>query len=122
MSYVVTLYGALPNALLNNTAGGSSPDVLQQVMVPTINRDKCNEPGWYEGEVTEQMICAGYEEGGKDSCQVNTDVSKHQNQKFLFICFHSSQLVVNVDSIHQFSMQAKIEKKNATPQICKLGW
>ena len=52
------------------SAGGGSPDVLQQVMVPTINRNTCNEADWYDGEITENMVCAGYEEGGKDSCQV----------------------------------------------------
>ncbi len=51
-------------------AGGGSPNDLQQVMVPTINRDKCNGQDWYNGEVNDNMICAGYEEGGKDSCQV----------------------------------------------------
>uniref|UniRef100_A0A1B0C9Z5 Putative trypsin-like serine protease n=1 Tax=Lutzomyia longipalpis TaxID=7200 RepID=A0A1B0C9Z5_LUTLO len=41
---------------------------VNQVTVPIINRDVCNE--WLEMlNVTEGMICAGYEHGGKDACQ-----------------------------------------------------
>lgn len=49
--------------------GGSAPDLLQQVMVPMIGNDQCNQDGWYSGKIDESMICAGYEEGGRDSCQ-----------------------------------------------------
>ena len=52
------------------SAGGESPNTLQQVMVPIIGRDTCNKENWYGGELTENMLCAGYEEGGRDSCQV----------------------------------------------------
>merc|ERR1712142_8506 len=42
---------------------------LQEVMVPIIDTKTCNARLWYNGEVTDNMICAGYEQGGKDSCQ-----------------------------------------------------
>lgn len=42
---------------------------VNEVQVPIINRDVCNE--WLEMlNVTDGMICAGYEEGGRDACQV----------------------------------------------------
>merc|ERR1711945_26154 len=42
---------------------------LQQVVVPVISTAQCNRAAWYGGEITDNMICAGYAEGGKDSCQ-----------------------------------------------------
>ena len=35
-------------------------------MVPTITNYDCNIN--YEGRITHSMVCAGYPEGGKDSC------------------------------------------------------
>ncbi|XP_073684926.1 serine protease 27-like [Garra rufa] len=45
-----------------------SPDVLQEVMLPVIGNRQCNCL-YGVGEITENMICAGLQEGGKDSCQ-----------------------------------------------------
>merc|ERR1712002_655920 len=47
-------------------SGGSSPDALQWVAVPTVTNDQCNQA---YGGITDSMICAGHPEGGKDSCQ-----------------------------------------------------
>lgn len=51
------------------TEGGSIPDQLQQVQVPVVSTAACNAPDSYGGQVTENMLCAGYAQGGKDSCQ-----------------------------------------------------
>ncbi|KAL1398008.1 hypothetical protein pipiens_009294 [Culex pipiens pipiens] len=49
-------------------AGVSYEPALNEVNVPILNRDLCNE--WLETlNVTEGMICAGYQEGGRDACQ-----------------------------------------------------
>lgn len=47
--------------------GGSSPDALQQLVVPYISESTCKRVT-YLRSMPGQM-CAGYLEGGKDSCQ-----------------------------------------------------
>lgn len=39
---------------------------LRQVAVPIVNHSKCNEKYKIYGGVTDRMICAGFENGGKD--------------------------------------------------------
>lgn len=54
--------------LIDNEGNGT--DILQQVDVPLVDAELCSVQ--YEelglGVLTEQMLCAGYPEGGKDSC------------------------------------------------------
>uniref|UniRef100_A0A8C1Y1K2 Si:dkey-32n7.7 n=1 Tax=Cyprinus carpio TaxID=7962 RepID=A0A8C1Y1K2_CYPCA len=45
-----------------------SPEVLQEVEVPVIGNRQCNCL-YGVGNITDNMICAGLLEGGKDSCQ-----------------------------------------------------
>jgi len=42
---------------------------LREVAVNVISPDVCSQPDWY-GDVFDKqsMICAGHEEGGKDTC------------------------------------------------------
>lgn len=47
--------------------GGSLASVLQEVSVPIVSRQTCNQS--YSGDITENMLCAGLAQGGKDSCQ-----------------------------------------------------
>jgi len=53
------------------TAGGELPDALQQVMLPVIDNEVCNQPGWYDNNLDDTMVCAGYEEGELGNCQVS---------------------------------------------------
>ena len=50
------------------TQGGSSPTTLRKVDVPVIARNTCRQ-NYSVSEITDNMFCAGYTAGGKDSCQ-----------------------------------------------------
>lgn len=45
---------------------GNLSDTLQQVDLPIVAQAACNA---VYGRITVLMICAGYVQGGKDSCQ-----------------------------------------------------
>lgn len=49
--------------------GADGPDSLHEVNVPMIDSELCNSAEYYNGEITDTMICAGFEQGGQDSCQ-----------------------------------------------------
>uniref|UniRef100_A0A3Q4H0B1 Acrosin n=1 Tax=Neolamprologus brichardi TaxID=32507 RepID=A0A3Q4H0B1_NEOBR len=51
--------------------GGKGPQTnkLQEAEVELIDRRTCNRVTWYNGIITEKMICAGLESGAADSCQ-----------------------------------------------------
>lgn len=48
--------------------GYDASDVLREVAVPLIAHDICNDVNAYWGSVQADMVCAGYQKGGKDSC------------------------------------------------------
>lgn len=58
----VTGWGAL-------TEGGQNSPDLMGVEVPVVGTDLCNSADSYNGDITAQMMCAGYQDGGRDSCQ-----------------------------------------------------
>ena len=52
---------------------GPLPAVLQEVSLPIINNTECEamyEKAGFREHIPHIFICAGYSEGGKDSCEV----------------------------------------------------
>uniref|UniRef100_A0A4W3H6J6 Peptidase S1 domain-containing protein n=1 Tax=Callorhinchus milii TaxID=7868 RepID=A0A4W3H6J6_CALMI len=49
---------------------GKETDILQEAVVKLIPNSVCNQAKWYNGLIKPNMQCAGYEEGGVDTCQV----------------------------------------------------
>ena len=47
-------------------SGGNQPDTLQEVMVPLVSKSRCESA---YGTLHDSMLCAGLDQGGKDSCQ-----------------------------------------------------
>lgn len=53
----------------NTQSSNESNAWLRSAKVPAVNQEKCSQAYKDFGGVTERMICAGYEQGGKDACQ-----------------------------------------------------
>lgn len=43
-------------------------DNLREVQLPIVSNETCNEPESYGGLITDNMLCAGYPQGGADAC------------------------------------------------------
>merc|ERR1712018_58848 len=50
------------------SSGGSLASTLQKVTVPVVSDDHCRD-SYGQSDITDSMICAGLDQGGKDSCQ-----------------------------------------------------
>lgn len=46
-------------------------ELLLAVELPILGSKRCRDETGNEDSITNNMICAGYPEGGKDACQVN---------------------------------------------------
>ncbi|CAB3999552.1 MAM and LDL-receptor class A domain-containing 1-like isoform X1, partial [Paramuricea clavata] len=49
-------------------SGGSTPNVLQEAQVPIVTPQQCKE-SYGSSSITDRMLCAGYSQGGTDTCQ-----------------------------------------------------
>ncbi|XP_068812276.1 trypsin II-P29-like [Struthio camelus] len=49
------------------SSGSSFPEILQCLQAPVLSDRECRNA--YPGEISSNMICVGFLEGGKDSCQ-----------------------------------------------------
>lgn len=52
-----------------STSGSAYPEDLYKVVVPIVDNSICNDASHYNGQITNNMLCAGFDAGGYDSCQ-----------------------------------------------------
>ncbi|XP_032375810.1 trypsin-3 [Etheostoma spectabile] len=50
-------------------SGGQIPSTLRTVTLPIVSTEKCNSSESFNGDITENMLCAGFSTGGKDACR-----------------------------------------------------
>lgn len=69
-------------------AEGPLPSVLQEVAVPVINNSVCEamyrNAGYIE-HIPHIFICAGWRNGGFDSCEVSSLATLHKSRKLSFV-------------------------------------
>ena len=51
------------------TEAGPPPIELRRVEVPLVTEENCNDANSYNGAITDTMLCAGLDLGGRDTCQ-----------------------------------------------------
>lgn len=72
----------------NSLEGGQVPVTLRTVTVPIVSTARCNSSDSFNGNITANMICAGYSTGGKDACKVQrTKTPPFTNQEKKPTCF-----------------------------------
>lgn len=49
---------------------GNASDVVREVKVPIMTNDECKTKNYDPKDITENMMCAGYDTGKIDACQV----------------------------------------------------
>lgn len=59
---------AMPATISPYFFAANYPDQLQCLKAPVLTAEQCSDA--YPGQITKNMMCVGYVEGGKDSCQV----------------------------------------------------
>ena len=60
---IVTGWGAIEE-------GGPVSTTLREVSVPIMSNSECRATKYPSRKITDNMLCAGYKDGEKDSCQV----------------------------------------------------
>lgn len=81
--YLGTSYLHIPVTVARHrflSAPGSRPNILQKTEVQVVSNEECNR--WYHSQgtkvkVVDTQMCAGHEDGGRDSCWVSSYVDLH---------------------------------------------
>ncbi|XP_075210710.1 trypsin-7-like isoform X2 [Lycorma delicatula] len=67
---------------------GDPACILQEVEVPVMSNDECRRTGYFPKMISDNMLCAGYKEGMKDSCQGDSGgplIRERQDKRFEII-------------------------------------
>lgn len=53
----------------NEKVNGPVHGTLHEAAIPVVTQQECNKPESYCGAINDDLVCAGYEQGGKDTCE-----------------------------------------------------
>lgn len=88
----------------------STSCVLREVKVPIMsNLDCVQSTGYLSGMITENMLCAGKQDGEEDSCQVCFNTCSF---RYLFISVHFNICSFNCDGKFPYFLKKKISSLN----------
>ncbi len=77
---------------------------LQEAEVDLIDTGICNQRGWYDNHVNDNMICAGFDKGGVDTCQVTWShyfrVTGQWKAVINNICWNTPQSRVTAEALY----------------------
>ncbi|XP_055585488.1 transmembrane protease serine 9-like [Uranotaenia lowii] len=62
-------YDAIITGWGTTSQGGEVSSTLLEVTVPVMTNEECRNTSYGESRITDNMLCAGLPDGGKDSCQ-----------------------------------------------------
>ncbi|XP_070505081.1 venom protease-like [Chironomus tepperi] len=95
--------------------GGHSANVLQEIQLPVVDNNQCRQnyaainKVVSEKQFNEAVLCAGYEEGGRDTCNGDSGKAKIIIQTFKWISIVMTiykqirRRNFNIDAINEFS-------------------
>lgn len=63
------LVGTMADITGWGNTGSGYPTQLMEARVPIVSKADCNDSNSYNGDITDNMMCAGYAAGGVDTCQ-----------------------------------------------------
>ncbi|KAK3705671.1 hypothetical protein QZH41_009512, partial [Actinostola sp. cb2023] len=53
----------------NEKVHGPVHSTLHEAAIPVVTPEECNKPESYSGVITEDLVCAGFQQGGRDTCE-----------------------------------------------------
>ncbi|XP_053698577.1 trypsin-1-like, partial [Sabethes cyaneus] len=74
-------YNGIATGWGTTSQGGQVSPTLQEVTVPIMSNEDCKKSAYGERRITENMMCAGLPDGGKDSCQGDSGGPLHAISK-----------------------------------------
>lgn len=100
--------------------GGSISDIVRHVQLPIISAKLCNK--FYEELgalidffISDDMLCAGYDDGGRDACQVSdSSITSSITSSF------TTHSITSSITTHTFNLELYLSTTNQPDKLRKI--